>query len=161
MNVVDEKGLERFLPGLRAAAERLAGPGEAEDLLQDCLTTAMSGLARLRDEALLGAWLRQILRRRWIDRLRRRVLERRVREDLRPPASPEAPFDDQERVRAALRELDDDERRLLEERFFSSISSAELARRLGRPAGTVRSMIFHALRRFEDEYRKLCREESR
>ncbi|HYE97327.1 MAG TPA: sigma-70 family RNA polymerase sigma factor [Planctomycetota bacterium] len=160
MNVADEKGLERFLPGLRAAAERLAGPGEAEDLLQDCLAAALPALPRLKDEALLGAWLRQILRRRWIDRLRRRVLERRVREDLRPAAAHDAPFDDHERVRAALGELDDEERRLLEWRFFESATSVDIARRLGRPPGTVRSMIFNALRRFEAEFQKLCREDS-
>lgn len=70
-DVADETGLVRHLAGLRAAAERLAGSeDEAEDLLQECLASAMPALGSVRTPAVLGAWLRQILRRRWYDRLR-------------------------------------------------------------------------------------------
>lgn len=159
--VTDDTGLARHLSGLRSAAERMTGSeDEAEDLLQECLAAAVPALGRVRKPGLLGAWLRQILRRRWYDRLRRRSLERRAREELRPADPPETPFADSGRVRAALGALDADARRILELRFFRSKTSVEIARDLGKPAGTVRSMIFHALRKFESAYERACREES-
>ncbi len=160
--LADRTGLERHLPGLRAAAERLTGSDdEAEDLLQDCLASAVPALGRVRRAGLLGAWLRQILRRRWFDRLRRRALERRVRADLPPPRAEGSRFADSARVREALAALDPGARQVLEWRYFQSRTSVEIARRLGKPAGTVRSMIFHALRKFGSEFERICREEAR
>jgi RNA polymerase sigma factor (sigma-70 family) len=158
-DVADETGLVRHLAGLRAAAERLAG-SEDEDLLQECLASAMPALGSVRTPAVLGAWLRQILRRRWYDRLRRRSLERRVQDELRPPDPQAELFAGSARVRSALGALDGEARRVLDLRFFQSKSSVEIARKLGRPAGTVRPMIFHALRKFESEYERACQEES-
>lgn len=160
--VADDAALARHVPELRAAARRLTSSShEADDLVQECLACAVEGADRVRDPELLGAWLHQVLRRRWYDQLRRRAVERRARSEGRPP-SPSDPHDaGQELVRRALDALDPDSRRVLQLRFFESRTSVEIGDALGESSGTIRSRIFHALRRFEVEFRKLCPEETR
>jgi len=160
--VVDGADLVQHVDGLRAAARKMTSSDpEAEDLVQDCLASAVQGGGRLRRIELLGAWLHQILRRRWYDLLRRRALERRRQPESRPStvSASEDPAGG-ELVRRALAELEFDARRVLEMRFFQSRTSVEIARELGRPAGTVRSQLFYALRKFESEFRRLCPKET-
>ena len=159
--VADDAGLARYAAELRAAARRLTDSShEAEDLVQECFASAMEHVDRVRQAEILGAWLHQILRRRWYDLLRRRALERRSRVE---PAPARTGSDDagQELVRRALDALDPDSRRILQMRFFESRTSVEIGEALGKPAGTIRSTLFHALRRFEIEFKKLCPEEKR
>jgi RNA polymerase sigma factor (sigma-70 family) len=157
---MESNQLAGHVDGLRAAAMRLTtSEHEAEDLVQDCLASAVQGVARVRNAGVLAAWLHQILRRRWYDLLRRRAVERRHLREGRSDAAPEpAPSD--ELVRRALAQLDPDSRSILELRFFQSRSSVEIGKMLGRSSGSVRSTIFHALRKFEAEFRKLCPKET-
>jgi RNA polymerase sigma factor (sigma-70 family) len=154
-----ERLLTGYVEGLRAAALRLTpSEHEAEDLVQDCLASAVQGVDRVRKAGVLGAWLHQILRRRWYDLLRRRAVERRhLREERRGSAPSTA---DDELVRRALAELDPDARRVLELRFFQSRSSVEIGKILGRSPGSVRSLLFHSLRKFEARFRILCPKET-
>lgn len=160
--VADGADLVQYVDGLRAAARKMTlSDPDAEDLVQDCLASAVQGGGRLRRVELIGAWLHQILRRRWYDLLRRRALERRRQAEGRPAAAPtDADPAGGELIRRALGALDLDDRRVLEMRFFQSRTSVEIARELGRPEGTVRSQLFHALRRFESEFRRLCPKET-
>jgi RNA polymerase sigma-70 factor (ECF subfamily) len=159
--VVDGAGFEAHLESLRSAARRMtSSDSESEDLVQDCLADAVQGARRLRKPGVLGAWLHQILRRRWYDLLRRRALERRRSGDGRPASDAGQDPEAAELVRRVLAALDEDTRRILELRFFQSRSSVEIARQLKRPAGTVRSQLFHALRKFESEFTRLCPKES-
>lgn len=154
----DQDLLTRHLDELRAAAAQLAPTAdEAEDLLQECLVAAMRGLDRLRNREVLGAWLLQILRRKWYDRLRRRTRERHALQEVRPTAAGETPRTDADLVRLALEALPAEERRILELRYFKHKTSAEIAAAVGRPAGTVRSMIFYAVRKLESVVRDLSR----
>ena len=159
--VADEAGFAPYLDGLRAAARRLTpSEHEADDLVQDCLASAVQGATRIRKTEFLGAWLHQILRRRWYDLLRRRTVERRhLGEDRPVMASPHPEPVEHELVRSTLLSLDPASRRVLEMRFFHSKSSVEIAKELGKPSGTVRSMIFHALRKFELAFARLCPKE--
>src|SRR5258708_36957024 len=85
--VAGETGFSRYADGLRSAARRLtSSDAEAEDLVQECLAAAVEGAGRVRNTELLGAWLHQILRRKWYDLLRRRALERRHRAEGPPTA---------------------------------------------------------------------------
>jgi len=155
-----DAGLTGYLDGLRAAALRLtASEHEADDLVQDCLASAVQGVDRVRKAGVLGAWLHQILRRRWYDLLRRRALERRRLREGRPDVASTPALDD-ELVRRALAELDPDARRVLELRFFQSRSSVEIGKLLGRSSGSVRSLLFHSLRKFEARFRALCPKET-
>lgn len=155
----DQAVLTRYLEGLRAAALRLAGsPEDADDLVQDCLASAVQQGGTVRNPGVLGAWLHQILRRRWYDRLRHRAVERRFRSGYRPVV-PE-PAADVDVVHRALQALDPEMRRLLERRFFEGRSSVDLGREMGKSDGAVRSLLFQALRRFEAAVRHLCPKEN-
>jgi len=160
--VVGTAELVRYVDGLHAAARKMtSSDAEAEDLVQDCLASAVQGVSCIRRAELLGAWLHQILRRRWYDILRRRALERRGRPDGRAAATAaDADPAGSELVRRALGALELDARRVLEMRFFQSRTSVEIARELGRPVGSVRSQVFYALRKFESEFRRLCPKET-
>ncbi len=160
--MADGTEFSRHVEGLRSAALKLtSSDAEAEDLVQDCLASAVQGVGRVRNIALLGAWLHQILRRKWYDLLRRRALERRHRIDgpSKPMAAVAEPAGN-ELVRHVLAGMDADARRVLEMRFFQSRTSVEIARELKRPVGTVRSQLFHALRKFESEFHRACPKET-
>jgi RNA polymerase sigma-70 factor (ECF subfamily) len=158
--VAGDAEFTQHLDGLRAAAQRLTESAhEADDLVQDCLASAVQRASR---PAALGAWLHQILRRRWYDLLRRRAVERRYRAEGRhaAPRAADTASAGSEIVRRALDALDPEARRVLELRFFQSRSSVDIARELKRPVGTVRSQLFHALRKFEFEFQCLCPKEN-
>ncbi len=150
--------LIRHMPELRATAAKLSGsPERAEDLVQEALASALAALGRLRQNESLGAWLQQILRRRWYDVLRRRGAEQRAIAQAPPAKGNERESIDPELVRRALKSLPVEERRVLEMRFFQSMNSTEIGTQVGRPAGTIRCIIFHALRAFETAYITECR----
>jgi RNA polymerase sigma-70 factor (ECF subfamily) len=61
------------LPAARAALRRLVGhPEDCEDVLQDALVRAWSGLGGFRGEGAFGAWFRAIALRAGVDHLRAR-----------------------------------------------------------------------------------------
>jgi RNA polymerase sigma-70 factor (ECF subfamily) len=151
---LDPRELTCHLPELRAVAARLArSREEAEDLLQETLLSAVAAIGQLRQPEMAGAWLLRILRRKWYDALRRRPRERAAAGP--EPAAPESPRAPDEALRTALQALPSEERRILELRYFESRSSTEIGRILGRPPGSIRSSLYHALRRLET----LCRPE--
>jgi RNA polymerase sigma factor (sigma-70 family) len=158
---LDPAILAEHLRDLRALAQHLTrSPHEAEDLVQETLVAAMDALGDLRDPELAGAWLLRILRRKWTDLLRRRFRERQARKVQAPPdlaVRSEAPAEDV--VQRALRSLSPDDARLLRLRYFEKRTSSEIGVLLGKPAGTVRSMIFQLLRRLETLCRRIHREE--
>ena len=150
------------LPALRAAAARLAAsPEDAEELVQESLVAALEGVSRLRHPELLRAWLLEILRRTWYGTLRRRGRDRRMAGNVRPPERRPDGAIDPEIVRGLLRELTADERRVVELKYFESRNSEEIGRILGKPPGTVRSILFYALQKFEAAYRRRAAAEGR
>lgn len=69
----EESLIEAEIPRLRRYARALSGDSVlADDLVQDCLERALSGLGRRRPDCSLRAWLFTILRNVWTDELRHR-----------------------------------------------------------------------------------------
>ncbi|MBI2933829.1 MAG: sigma-70 family RNA polymerase sigma factor [Planctomycetes bacterium] len=140
------------LSTLAAAANNLTGsPEEAQELVQECIASAIASMHRLRDPDVAGPWLMTILRHKWCDELRRRARERQGRPPH--PLDPTAACDP-EAVRRTLAKLDPHERRVIELRYFAGKTSIEIGAELGKSAGTVRSALYYALRRFEEAYRQ-------
>ena len=127
-------------PSLVRLASHLAGGADADDLLQSALLRAVEhGVPTTRKP-----WLRRVLtneRNMWL-RARTRRAERESRHAERPqPVDVEEvvhALELAEIVRALVAELDPPIRTVVEARYFDGQSSAEVARTLGIPAGTVR-----------------------
>jgi RNA polymerase sigma-70 factor (ECF subfamily) len=137
----------RLVYGLARAI--LANDDEARDLTQEVFLSLCG--SRLYDPArgTVGAFLTTLVRSRAIDRLRRRT--RRVRLlraqwESAPPMDPPALPHDRvaqaqyaKRVRDALGDLPDAERRALEMAYYQGLTQAEIAEDLAVPLGTVKS----------------------
>lgn len=128
--------------------------GEAEDVLQDVFVRVWDR-AESYSPALgtPAAWLARVARNRAIDRLR----SRQVRSNLSapfesaPPAADETTSGDPEgqanqaefrrTVRAALADLPEEQRVLIDAAYFDGFTQSELAERFNLPLGTVKTRI--------------------
>jgi RNA polymerase sigma-70 factor, ECF subfamily len=93
----------------------------------------------------LGAWLAVIARHRAIDRLRLRHPETDIEEvviaggpDLRDETERSLVI---EKVRAALGEMNQDQRKALELAYFQGLTHTEIAEKTGEPLGTIKTRI--------------------
>jgi RNA polymerase sigma factor (sigma-70 family) len=134
---------------------------DAEDAAQDGFVKAYRALGRFRRGAPFRPWLLRIVGNE--ARNRGRSANRRAALDLRlttsqpsgdAAPSPEANLAAEERRRellAALALLRDEERRVLECRFFLDLSEEETAAALGIRRGTVKSRQSRALQHLREE----------
>lgn len=152
-----EASVERLL----AVATRLLDDrGAAEDVVQDVFITVWTRAAQLPElRAHPMAWLTAMVRNRAIDVLRRKRPEVPMHwhgsdgEEHQydaPDASGsplerliEAQSDDQ--LGACLGALDDEPRQAILLAYFEGLTHVELARRLGRPLGTVKAWVRRSL----------------
>ncbi|NLE52315.1 MAG: sigma-70 family RNA polymerase sigma factor [Chloroflexi bacterium] len=128
---------------------QVSDPHLAEEVLQDVMLAVWRGAARFRGESAVRTWLLAIARRRAITaRQRRPPVERPL--DDRAATDDTGPLELVERqtersaVRAALRDLPDDQRETLELVFFHGLSGPEAAEVLGVAPGTVKSRLHRA-----------------
>ena len=160
----DEEAFERHvLPEievlLRVARSITRNHADAEDLVQDTLIRAYRGIGGF-DGRYPRAWLLTILRNTHINRNRRRRPEllrdqdatfERLESDAstdRADVLVEQTIDGE--ILAALDELSDDFRRVVELVDIDGLSYAEAAEVLGIPVGTVMSRLHRARRRIRD-----------
>jgi RNA polymerase sigma-70 factor (ECF subfamily) len=128
---------------------------EAQDLTQEVFMTVCEPTAYDPSRGTVSAFLTTMTRSRAIDRLRRRGRSVRLLKtwhEATPPApGPSTPFERvsmercAERVRAALAELPEAERQVLELAYYKGLSQAEIADDLSTPLGTVKSRSRRAL----------------
>lgn len=150
---------DHFAPRLKAYLCRIgAEPALAEEIAQDVMATLWRKAALFdRTKSSVGTWLFRVARNRRIDAARR---DRSTRLDPAEPmlqpaaaADPDAEIDPrrrEERVRAALATLPEEQLALVRLSFFEELSHSEIAARTGLPLGTVKSRIrlaFGRLRR--------------
>jgi RNA polymerase sigma-70 factor (ECF subfamily) len=135
---------------------------DAEEATQDGFVKAWRALGRFREGAPFRPWLLQIVANE--ARNRRRSAGRRSHLALRAAAqepsgdaapSPEASLlsaETRETLLAAVNELPEDQRTIIELRFFVGLSEAEVAEALNVPTGTVKSRSSRALERLRESY---------
>jgi RNA polymerase sigma-70 factor (ECF subfamily) len=128
-------------------------PARAEDCMQDVMVT-MWRRAHLYDptRASASTWLYAVARNRKIDLVRR--TRRPEPEELPwgPEAAPEAAdvialAQDTARLAAAVADLPDKQRELIERAFYGDLSHREIAVETGLPLGTIKSRIRLAIER--------------
>jgi RNA polymerase sigma-70 factor (ECF subfamily) len=129
------------------AARRLRNRQEAEDLTAEVFHQALRNLGRFEWRGLpFAAWLFRIAANAIADRARRTARERA---EPGPMPEPEPPFElveDHARLCRLVRELPEDQRRVIEMRFTEERSIREVAAALGRSEGAVKQLQFRALR---------------
>jgi RNA polymerase sigma-70 factor (ECF subfamily) len=139
-----------YAPRVKSYLMRLgANGGSAEEIAQDVMVTVWRKAELFdRRQASVSTWVFRIARNRRID-----VFRRAQKPALDPeepmilPAGVEAPGDRLEtmqtevRVRAALKDLPEEQTAMLKLAFYEGLSHREIADRLDVPLGTVKSRI--------------------
>lgn len=139
-----------YAPRVKSYLLRLgADNAQAEEITQDVMVTVWRK-AQLFDraQASVSTWIFRIARNRRID-----VFRRTKKPDLDPeepmilPAAAEAPdarieiMETETRVRAAMKDLPEEQLLLLRMAFYEGLSHREIADKLDVPLGTVKSRI--------------------
>ncbi len=129
----------------------------AEDLTQDVFVALSQRQQYDPDRGSLGSYLATYTRSRALDRLRvnsnRLRILRQFRQMLTLSSKPPTPTDQvvqqerSHRIRAALQEIPDAERIVLEIAYFEGCSQSQIANRLNLPLGTVKTRSRQGLRR--------------
>ena len=143
-----------------------AAPEEAEDLVQELFMRLFRGAATYRPRERFEAYCYRIARNAWIDRRRRSALrpvalsqvtpedehESRSAADPAPAAMEQlAVREEAERLRAELAKLPEAQRLVFELGVVQELPYIEIASILGVPVGTVKSRMFHAVRKLREE----------
>jgi len=139
-----------YAPRVKSYLMRLGADGaQAEEIAQDVMVTVWRKASLFdRRQASVSTWIFRIARNRRID-----VFRRSKRPDLDPeetmilPAGVEAPearveaMETETRVRAAMKDLPEEQLLLLRLAFYEGLSHREIAEKLDVPLGTVKSRI--------------------
>lgn len=140
----------------------------AEDAVQDAFLALWRDAGRFVPErSKVATWIMTLVHRRAVDVVRR---EQRRRADPLPDAEPagrelsaaEAVWLrlERENVQRALRRLPDHQRETLELAYYGGFTQSELAARLGRPLGTIKSQMHAALANLRELVEATAQEES-
>lgn len=156
---------DRFSRPLLAVAVRILNDrAEAEDVVHDAFMTIWSKAADYDfSRGNPFTWAVVLTRNRAIDRLRSRRRRSELLDDAAPAdlglvASAEVADSSDDLwskekasvVRAAVSELEEDQRRALEMAFFGGLTQQEIADQLRQPLGTVKARIRRAMLKLRD-----------
>ncbi len=139
----------------------LRDPGNAEDVTQDVFVTLWTQPHRYNPEiGRFAPWFYRVARNRSIDVIRQRRREVMPNEpavfDLMLGPADDAPDEtvieqsQAERVRAALTDLPDEQRNLIELAYFGGLTQSQMATRLDIPLGTIKTRVRTGLRRLRE-----------
>jgi len=154
---------DRFSPLVHAMCRRiLHDEAAAEDLLEDIFIEVWNKRERYDpSRGGVATYLATLTRSRAIDRLR---AQRRSPatplvdgfDPAAPPSDPATPTYDRERklmVERALAGLNGDQRKAIELAYYDGLSHNDVAQRLAKPLGTVKTWIRQGLIRLRDSMR--------
>ncbi len=140
------------LPIYRYVASRVHSPADTEDLTQLVFVKALEALPRYESRGIpFGGWLFRLARNTVVDFARTRHEHADLDAVIDHGAGGPGPEDvalirqQMDAVRAALAALTDDQREVIELRFFAGLSAREAADVMGRQAGTIRGLQFRAI----------------
>ncbi|GBC86211.1 RNA polymerase sigma-E factor [bacterium HR12] len=125
----------------------------AEDLVQDAFVRVLGRFHDLRSRDAFWWYLRRTIVNLANSHFRRRRVERAWLERQRPdPAAPPGPdLEERDRLLAALATLRPEQRAAVVLRYLEDLSEADVADALGRPVGTVKSMVSRGMDRLREE----------
>jgi RNA polymerase sigma-70 factor (ECF subfamily) len=158
----EERALEdayaAYAQTVLAYVSRYVGRDEAEDVLQRTFLDAWRHAGRYDPSQRFTGWLFTIAHRRAVDALRARRHQVVDVESLRELSGEDGRetvnrFADAADVRAAVAELPDHERVVVEMTYFEDLSQREIAARLDVPLGTVKARASRGVRRLVERMR--------
>ncbi|HEY3493142.1 MAG TPA: sigma-70 family RNA polymerase sigma factor [Polyangiaceae bacterium] len=142
---------------LALALHVLGNRAEAEDVLHDVFVEAWRHAADYSEQrGSVAAWLALRTRSRSIDRRRAPARARAVPLEASEPAEAHDPaaepgrIFDRGRLSSALAVMPADEQEVIVLGYFEGLSSSEIAERLGKPIGTVKSRTRSALQKLRE-----------
>jgi RNA polymerase sigma-70 factor, ECF subfamily len=141
-------------PTLQRYVRRLVGPADANDLLQECFSRAMSAERRPPRREEVRPWLYRIVSNLAIDTLRRRRRWRFLSLD-HARSEPAQTSPESEIVRAALVAIAPDQAVALVLRLHERLSRAEIAQALGISESAVKGRLVRGRLNFVAAYRRL------
>lgn len=147
-----EDAYSAYAPTVLTYVSRYVGPDEAEDVMQRTFLDAWRHAGRYDPSQRFTGWLFTIAHRRAVDALRARRHQVVDVESLRELAGEDGRetvnrFADAADVRAALAQLPDHERIVVEMTYFDELSQREIAELLDVPLGTVKARASRGTRR--------------
>ncbi len=149
---------QRHARMVRAVLLAYVGPDEADDLVQEVFVRALGGIAGLREQASIGAWLAGCARneaRGWKRAIRRRwsLLLSLGRESDRHGEHPAAGAQelDADDVLAAIRRLPEEYREVLILRLVEQLTGPQIAAWSGRSHAAVRVCLSRGMRILKQE----------
>jgi RNA polymerase sigma-70 factor (sigma-E family) len=124
---------------------------QAEELAQEAMARTFAAWSRIRGYDRPAAYARKVLVNRHRSLLRRAVVEARHTLTSRPQEWHEPDFGGDDLVLwQALRQLPARQRTAIVLRYYLDLPEAEVARLLGVPVGTVKSLVYRGLARLRD-----------
>ena len=136
------------------ALTKINDPDRAESIAQESFIKAYGQLRKLRKHSAFGGWLAKIVLQTSVNYIRtsareRLVLmseipERAISASAPDPSNPGLSDEERTFVRRAVGRLPEKFQKVIIMRFMTDLSTAEIARRLGRRAGTVRVWLHRA-----------------
>src|SRR2546425_1552212 len=125
---------------------RVNDRAEAEDLTSAVFHHALANMSRFEWRgAPFAAWLYRIAANAIADRSERLARERKIEPPVNVEEADQEEAQDQARIFALVRDLPEDQRRVVEMRFAGEKSIREIAETLGRSEGAVKQLQFRGL----------------
>lgn len=152
---------QRYAPSAKALAQRILRQSHlAEEIVQEAFTAVWKNPGAYDGErGSVRSWLMGMVHHRAVDLVRREEAHRRRAEAAIPQALEEeadhadevvqqlAAPDERRVVRAALADLPEEQRRVLEMMYFDGLSQSQIAEKTGIALGTVKSRTLLGMRR--------------
>lgn len=142
---------------------------EAEDIAQESFIKAYSQLGKLRDKSRFAGWLSRIVRQQCVNHIRQRMRREavikhdasaleRLGSGLAVDGNPGLSEQQARFVRQSVRRLPEKFQEVIIMRFVAGLTSAEIAKQLGKRHGTVRVGLHRAYRILRKELAPLLEE---
>ena len=151
--------VKRYERRLYNHALRMVGNADdAMDLLQDVLLSVYRNLENFRGDAPFGAWIFRIATFRCTDHLRRtkpQILEFEELPDADRNNNPASGYENARSNRAIiglLARLPNDQRQVIELKFFQNFTFEEIAGQLGISSNTAKSRLYAALKKLRESH---------
>lgn len=154
------ENFETFYAKHRTAVERyihyrISHPADAEDVLQDVLSSAALKWNSIQDSACVKAWLIGIARNKCADYFRRKYRQCEVPLENASHLATVHPYFslmNDSPVLDTLDQLKPTDRLVLQLFYWQDLSITEIAQQLSLPLGTVKSRLHHARNRFREAF---------